>query len=99
MRIEGKTMKILHTSDWHMNDYLGSQDRSEDIYRVLEQIAGYLDEHRVDVMLVTGDLFERSSAEKKEAAVGQFKRIFLPFLERNGTILAISGNHDDEVFF
>jgi exonuclease SbcD len=92
-------MRILHTSDWHMNDHLGSQDRSEDICRALERIAGYLEEHRVDVMLVTGDLFERSGPEKKEIAVSQFKRIFLPFLERNGTIIAISGNHDDEVFF
>lgn len=92
-------MKILHTSDWHMNDRLGFEDRSDDICRALEQIAGYLDEHGVDVMLATGDLFERSNAEKKEIAIGQFKRIFQPFLARGGTIIAISGNHDDETFF
>lgn len=92
-------MRILHTSDWHMNDRLGFQDRSADICRALEQIANYLEEYKVDVMLVTGDLFERGNAEKKEIAIAQFKRIFQPFLIRNGTILAISGNHDDETFF
>lgn len=92
-------MRILHTSDWHMNDRLGFQDRSADICRALEQIAKYLEEYTVDVMLVTGDLFERSNAEKKEIAIAEFKRIFQPFLARNGTILAISGNHDDETFF
>lgn len=92
-------MRILHTSDWHMNDRLGFQDRSADICCALEQIATYLEEYKVDVMLVTGDLFERSNAEKKETAIAEFKRIFQPFLMRNGTILAISGNHDDETFF
>src|SRR5262249_14522316 len=33
------------------------------------------------------------------AAVGKIKEIFLPFLERGGSIVAISGNHDNEVFF
>ena len=92
-------MKILHTSDWHMNDRLGFQDRSDDICRSLEQIAGYLEEHQVDVMLATGDLFERSNNEKKRIAIANVKRIFQPFLERGGTILAITGNHDDETFF
>ena len=92
-------MRILHTSDSHMNDRLGFQDRSADICRALEQIANYLEEYKVDVMLVTGDLFERGNAEKKEIAIAEFKRIFQPFLARNGTILAISGDHDDETFF
>jgi exonuclease SbcD len=92
-------MRILHTSDWHMNDRLGFQDRSADICRALEQIANYLEAYKVDVMLVTGDLFERGNADKKEIAIAEFKRIFQPFLTRNGTILAISGNHDDETFF
>ncbi len=93
-------MKILHTSDWHMNETLGRVDRSEDICRALERIARYLDEHEVDVMLATGDLFsERSRPEQMRGAVGKIKEIFQPFLDRGGSILAISGNHDNEIFF
>lgn len=93
-------VKILHTSDWHMNETLGRVDRSEDICRALEQVARYLDEYEVDVMLATGDLFsERSRPEQTRAAVGKIREIFLPFLSRGGTIVAISGNHDSEVFF
>src|SRR6266566_5422392 len=51
------TMRILHTADWHMQYRLGRQDRSEHIHHALEQIAGYLQEHSVDVMLVAGDIF------------------------------------------
>lgn len=93
-------VKILHTSDWHMNETLGRVDRSEDICRALERVARYLDEHEVDVMLATGDLFsERSRPDQMRAAVGRIKDIFLPFVERGGTVIAISGNHDDEIFF
>lgn len=93
-------MRILHTADWHMNDSLGRVDRSADICRVLEQIAGYLEEYHVDVMLVAGDLFsDRSRPEQLRADVAEIKRLFLPFLQRGGTIVAISGNHDSEIFF
>lgn len=93
-------MRILHTSDWHMNETLGRVDRSDDICRALERIARYLDERDVDVMLATGDLFcERSRPDQMRAAVGKIKEIFLPFLERGGSVIAISGNHDDELFF
>lgn len=93
-------MRILHTADWHMQDRLGRQDRSEHICHALEQIAGYLEEHRIDVMVVAGDIFsEHCRAEQLREAVASIKRIFQPFIQHGGTIVAISGNHDSEVFF
>src|SRR5579872_5163020 len=93
-------MRILHTADWHMNARLGRVDRAADIVRSLTRIAGYLEERQVDVMLVAGDLLrERSSKEEVDEAVAEIDRIFSPFLERGGTILAITGNHDSEVYF
>jgi exonuclease SbcD len=93
-------VRILHTADWHMQDRLGRQDRSEHICHALEQIAGYLEEHRVDVMVVAGDIFsEHCRAEQLREAVASIKRIFQPFIQRGGTMVAISGNHDSEVFF
>lgn len=92
-------MRILHTADWHMNDRLGRIDRDVDIRKALEQIARYLDERQVDVMLVAGDLFDRSDQEQMRQGIEDIKKIFLPFLERGGTMIAISGNHDSEIFF
>jgi exonuclease SbcD len=93
-------MRVLHTSDWHLNDRLGRQDRRGDISRALTQIAGYLDEGRVDVMLVAGDIFsELSSREQLRDSLAEIRTTFLPFLERGGTIVAITGNHDNDVFF
>ena len=93
-------MKILHTGDWHMNDALGRVDRSEDIFAVIAQIAAYLDEYEVDVLLIAGDLFsERSSREQLRRAISRLRELLMPFLLRGGTIVAISGNHDSEIFF
>lgn len=93
-------MRILHTADWHMNATLGRQSLREDICQSLQQIAVYLEKHRVDVMLVAGDLFcDRSRRAQLREAMGEIKKTFLPFLQRGGTIVAISGNHDSENFF
>jgi exonuclease SbcD len=93
-------MRVLHTSDWHLNDRLGCQDRRADISRALQQIAEYLDEGNVDVMVVAGDIFsELSTREQLRDSLAEVRSIFLPFLERGGTIVAISGNHDNDVFF
>lgn len=93
-------MRILHTADWHMNRKIGRQNLNDDICSALEQIAGYLDEYQVDVMIVAGDILETTSRiQEMKRAVSDIRRIFSPFLERGGTIICISGNHDNEVFF
>lgn len=94
-------MKIIHTSDWHLNNVLGGRcPRNEDLQRTLIQLRDYLDEHAVDVMIVSGDLFrERSRPEQLQAGIKIMKECFQPFVQNGGTILAISGNHDSEIFF
>lgn len=94
-------MKILHTADWHLNSVLGGRcPRNDDLQRALTQISHYLDEYAVDVMIVSGDLFrERSRPEQLKTGIEIMKDCFQPFIERGGTILAISGNHDSEIFF
>ncbi len=93
-------MRILHTGDWHMNARLNNEKRGGEIISSLRQIAAYLHEKQVDVMIVAGDLFcDRCDAQALGEAVGQIKEIFTPFMERGGTIIALSGNHDKDVFF
>src|SRR5690349_8448160 len=99
-------MRILHTGDWHLGDQLGSRkpkiERHDDLGKVLLQIAGYLEKYEVDVMLVAGDVFSdycKSNHEFMSRAVAQIRDIFSPFLVRGGTIVAISGNHDNELLF
>lgn len=94
-------MRILHTSDWHLNDRLHWIDRQPDIRARLQEIANYLEEYQVDVMTVAGDLFSQRSSRLADlrGAVQDVNEAFSPFLRRGGTIVAISGNHDDEALF
>ena len=93
-------MKILHTSDWHLNDRLGHQPRQDDIKARLVEIAEYLEEHQVDVMIVAGDLLSTyNRIEEIKTAISQVDEIFKPFLLNGGTIITISGNHDRENYF
>ncbi len=93
-------MRILHTADWHMNSTLGRQNLSALIVASLEKIAVYLEEYKVDVLVVAGDLFsERSRDEGMREAIAQIRRIFEPFVLGGGRIVAVAGNHDSPLRF
>ncbi len=92
-------MKILHTADWHLGDRLGRQDRTADLQRAVERVARLGEEQAVDVLLVAGDLFsELSRPDSLRDSIQHLQRTFEPFLLRGGTILALTGNHDNENF-
>lgn len=92
-------MRILHTADWHLGDRMGRIDRTDDLRRAVERVAGYCDEQNVDVLLVAGDLFsELSRPDALRDSIEHLQSTFDHFLRRGGTILAITGNHDNENF-
>jgi exonuclease SbcD len=92
-------MKILHTADWHLGDRLGRIDRTADLRRAVERVAAYCEQEDVDVLLVAGDLFsELSRPEGLRDSVEHLQQVFLPFLLKKGTIVALTGNHDNENF-
>ena len=92
-------MRILHTADWHLGDRLGRIDRTGDLRRAVERIAGYCEEQSVEVLLVAGDLFsELTRPDGLRDSIDHLQQVFLPFLRRGGTIVALTGNHDNENF-
>ncbi|MFL5341561.1 MAG: exonuclease SbcCD subunit D [Gemmataceae bacterium] len=92
-------MKILHTADWHLGDRLGRIDRTEDLRRAVERVAAYCQSEAVDVLLVAGDLFsELARPDSLREAIRHLQQTFGSFLARGGTILALTGNHDNENF-
>jgi exonuclease SbcD len=92
-------MRILHTADWHLGDRLGRIDRTEDLQKAVERIGAVCLDHQVDLLLIAGDLFsELSRPDGLRASIEHLAKVFLPFLVKGGTILAITGNHDNETF-
>src|SRR4051812_22443218 len=92
-------MRLLHTADWHLGDRLGRIDRTDDLRRAVERVAAYCQSERVDVLLVAGDVFsELARPDGLREAVRHLQAVFDPFLRGGGTILAVTGNHDNENF-
>jgi exonuclease SbcD len=86
-------MKILHTSDWHIGKKIGRYDRSEELASVLAEVAEIADSHAVDLVLVSGDIFDRAAptVPSMTMAFDALKRL------SNGgkrSVVAVAGNHD-----
>jgi exonuclease SbcD len=92
-------MRILHTADWHLGDRLGRIDRTADLRAAVERVAAHCHDENVEVLLVAGDLFsELSRADNLRESIAHLQATFEPFLLGGGTILALTGNHDNEIF-
>ncbi len=91
-------MKILHTSDWHLGRRpvggIGefSKIRYEDYFNAAEYIVDKAIEKSVDVFIIAGDLFDRSSLEPD---ILYRTELLLQKLTNNEiTTLIVEGNHD-----
>jgi exonuclease SbcD len=92
-------MRILHTADWHLGDRLGRIDRTDDLRKAVERVADLCRQERVDVLLIAGDLFsELARPDSLREAIRHWQDVFHEFLQTGGTILALTGNHDNETF-
>lgn len=92
-------MRILHTADWHLGDRLGRIDRTDDLRRAVERVAQHCKTEKVDVLLVAGDLFsELARPDGLRDTIRHWQDVFRGFLETGGTILTLTGNHDNENF-
>ena len=90
-------MRILHTADWHLCDRLGRQDRTDDLRRVVERIAGYCKEERVDVLL---DVFAAVRRELPSARLVKVGGALTPELSRQAEALGVADPLEDlQVFF
>jgi DNA repair protein SbcD/Mre11 len=92
-------MRILHTADWHLGDRLGRIDRTQDLRRAVERVGDYCRSEAVDVLLVAGDLFsELARPDSLRETIEHWQTVFRDFLSNGGTILTLTGNHDNENF-
>ncbi len=85
-------MKILHTSDWHIGRQFHNVSLLEDQRHVLNQIVNIADEQQVDVMLIAGDIYDRSVPPSQ--AVALLDEILDRINQLNIPVILISGNHD-----
>lgn len=86
-------MRIVHTSDWHVGRRWKGIQRLDELEAVLEQLADFIEETSVDLVLHTGDIFDsRMPPAEAERLVNEF---FVRVGKSGAKMLVIAGNHDD----
>lgn len=86
-------MKILHTADWHLGHRLHDQSQVEEQTLFLQWIENYISEQKIDVLLISGDVFDTGapSTQSREMYYN-----FLVNLKKTScqSIIITGGNHD-----
>ncbi|AVH22331.1 exonuclease SbcCD subunit D [Nocardia cyriacigeorgica] len=85
-------MRILHTSDWHIGRTFHGVDLLGDQEYALSAVAELVAEESVDVVVVPGDVYDRSIPSADAIAV--CNRGFEAIRAAGARIVATSGNHD-----
>lgn len=95
MRSTDLIFKILHMSDLHLGKSLRTQDLAEDQAYVLSQIVQRAEGLAPDLVIISGDVFDRSiPSEDAQTMFGRFMADLRRVLPRHARILVIPGNHD-----
>lgn len=86
-------MKFIHTSDWHLGRQFHNVSLLDDQKHVLEQIKHYLATNDIDVLLIAGDVYDRSVPPTSAIEVlDEFLNHVVQELAI--PVIMISGNHD-----
>src|ERR1700678_3468319 len=89
-------MRILHTSDWHLGISEHNLDRRPDHDHVLKQIKDIAQAEKVDLILHTGDLFDR---DYPGLDILKYGWQHLEELEAIAPVAVLCGNHDSAKLF
>lgn len=85
-------MRILHTSDWHVGRTFHREPTLEHLRTVLAALADLVLAHRVDVVAVSGDIFDVASPSGDAYAV--LKDALARLHATGATVVLSHGNHD-----
>ncbi len=85
-------MRILHTSDWHLGRSLHRADLRDAQAGFLSALAETVRSERVDVVLVSGDVYDR--AVPSLDAVALCEEGLVRLREAGAQVIVTSGNHD-----
>ena len=86
-------MRIFHMGDWHIGKLVNGFYMTEDQEYILEELCKVIEEKNPDVLLIAGDLYDRSVPPVQAVELlNKYLRKIVKDL--NTKIIAIAGNHD-----
>ncbi len=85
-------MRIIHTSDWHIGRRFERESLEDDQRAFLNWLSGQVEEHGVDLVIVAGDVYDRSLPA--EDAVALLDEGLNGLRAAGAVVTLIPGNHD-----
>lgn len=86
-------MKIIHTADWHIGQRLHERSRLDEHEQFLDWLFDTIQEHKVELLLVSGDIFD-TSLPSAEATNLYYRFLYRLFNETDTYTVITAGNHD-----
>lgn len=86
-------MRVLHTSDWHLGASDNDKSLVDDQKHFIDEICDIADKKDVDVILIAGDVYDRSVASAEAIKLYDYAMTRL-CIEMHKQVLVIAGNHD-----
>lgn len=86
-------MKIIHTADWHIGQRLHERSRLNEHEQFLDWLFDTIQEHKVELLLVSGDIFD-TSLPSAEATNLYYRFLYRLFNETDTYTVITAGNHD-----
>lgn len=86
-------MKILHTADWHIGQRLHERQRKDEHERFLEWLLETIQAHQVELLLVSGDIFD-TALPSSESTNLYYRFLYRLFSETDAYTVITAGNHD-----
>src|ERR1019366_3357014 len=88
-------MRLIHTSDWHLGRTLHGENLLEHQAAFLGWLLARAVSHRVDAVVVAGDVYDR--AVPSTDAVALLDATLLAFARERIPVVITSGNHDSPI--
>ena len=86
-------MKIIHTADWPIGQRLHERSRLDEHEQFLDWLLNTIQEHNVELLLVSGDIFD-TSLPSAEATNLYYRFLYRLFDETDAYAVITAGNHD-----
>jgi len=86
-------MKVLHTADWHLGHRLHEQSQVEEQLLFLDWLEDYIKTKAIDVLLVSGDVFDSGSPSNQ--SLHMYYNFLMKLQKTNcKSVIITGGNHD-----
>ncbi len=85
-------MKIVHTADWHIGKILHRQELKEDFILFFNWLIEFITIEKVDVLLVSGDIFDLSNPANSDIRL--YYQVLHRLSELKVKVILTGGNHD-----